>query len=161
MNNILWWMVFNFLETLTKLRPMLLASKRSTYILDDKQLWSFYHAYIVSHVWYLNPVRNCASRERCRPFFVLINKTIKAIYDHPTFDLYGGEILTFDRLCIFQDMLLIFKFRNGLIKHIFVLTLLVDVHHHYTINRGRGDFYFYTSRTNLGRHSILPDGLIR
>jgi hypothetical protein len=132
---------------------MLFAIKRSTYILDDKQLWSFYHAYIVSQFCYLNPVWKCASRERCRPFFLLMNKTIKAIkrlcYDHLTFDLYGGEILTFDRLCIFQDMLLIFKFRNGLIKHIFLLTLLVDVHHHYTRNRSRGDFYFDTSRTNL------------
>jgi hypothetical protein len=36
-------------------------------------------------------------------------KTIKAIkrlhYDHHTPDLYGGEILSFDRLSIFQDML--------------------------------------------------------
>jgi hypothetical protein len=82
-------------------------------------------------------------------------------YDHPTSDLYGGEILPFDKLSIFQDMLLIFKIRNGLIKHNFVLTLLVDVHHHDTRNRGRGDFYVDTSRTNLGRQSMLPDGLIR
>jgi hypothetical protein len=32
---------------LKKLRPMVFAIKRSRYILDDKQLWSLYHAYIV------------------------------------------------------------------------------------------------------------------
>jgi hypothetical protein len=58
-----------------------------------------------------------------RPLYVLMNRTIKAIKRL----LYGEEILTFDRLSIFQDMLLIFKIRNGLLKYNFVLTLLVDV----------------------------------
>jgi hypothetical protein len=79
-----------------------------------------------------------------------MNKTIKAIkrlrYDHPTSDLYGGEILPFDKLSIFQDMLLIFKIRNGLIKHNFVLTLLVDT----------------TTTPEIEAGGILlPDGLIR
>jgi hypothetical protein len=91
---------------------------------------------------------------------VLINKTIKAItrlrYDHPTSDLYGGDIMHFDGLNIFQDI------RNGLIKHNVVQMLLVDVHHHDTKNQSRGDFYVDISRTNLGRQSImLPYGLIR
>jgi hypothetical protein len=47
-------------------------------------------------------------------------KAIKQLrYDHPTFDLYGEEILPVDRLSIVQDKLLLFKIRNGLIKHIF------------------------------------------
>jgi hypothetical protein len=104
-------------------------------------------------------------RERCRPLLVLMNKAIKAIkrlrYDHPTSDLYGGKILPFGRLSIFQDMLLIFKIRNGLIKQNFVLKLLVEVVVDDTSNRSRGDFYVDTSRTNLGRQCMLPDGLIR
>jgi hypothetical protein len=98
---------------LKKLRPMVFAIKRSRDILDVKQLWSLYHAYIVSHVCYLNLVWNCASREnatRETALLVLMNQTIKAIKrlrcDHLTVDLYGGEILAFDRLSIFQDMLL-------------------------------------------------------
>jgi hypothetical protein len=76
-------------------------------------------------------------------------KAIKRMrYNHSTSDLYGGEILPFDKLSICQDILLIFKIRNGLIKHTFVLTLLLDVHHHGTRNRSRGDFYVHTSRNN-------------
>jgi hypothetical protein len=81
--------------------------------------------------------------------FVLMKKTIKAIkrlrYDHPTTDLYGGEILPFDKLSIFQVMLLIFKIRKGTNKAQFLLTLLVDVHHNDTNKRSRGDFYVDTS----------------
>jgi hypothetical protein len=134
---------------LKKLRPMVFAIKRSRYILDDKQLWSLYHAYIVFHVCYLNPVWNSASRERCRPLFVLINKTIKAIKrlrcNHPTSNLHGGEILPFDRLSIFQDMLLIYKIRNGLIT---TTTLEIEA----------GVIFMLTT---LGRQSMLPDGPIR
>jgi hypothetical protein len=94
-----------------------------------------------------------------------MNKMIKAIkrLRHPTSDLYGGEILLFDILSIFQeqDMFLIFKIRNGLIKHNFLVKLLVEVVVDDTRNRSRGDFYVDTSTTNLGRQSMLPDGLIR
>jgi hypothetical protein len=115
---------------LKKLRPMVFAIKRSRYILDDKQLWSLYHVHTVSHVCYLNPVWNCASHERCRPLFVLMNKTIKVLkrlrYDLPTSDLYGREILPY-----------------------------------YKLSRHVANVYVDTSRTNVDRQSMLPDGLIR
>ena len=78
----------------------------------------------------------------------------------PTINLYRNHtnIIPFSKLCMIQNLILIYKIKNNLIKHNFDITYRHDTHCYRT--RQADHINVPQSTTNTGANNIMSRGVI-
>lgn len=136
------------------------ALRRLSYCLHTKSKLNIYNSYILSHLLYLNPIWTNTTQINLNQIRTLQNKTIKIIrglsYLHPTNDLYDATVLSFDHINEYHLLLLIYKIKNGYMKHNFNIAYQRDIHRYET--RRRSHFIIPQLRTNTGQNTALYRG---
>lgn len=140
-----------------KINSATFALKRLSHILPDRAKMYFFNSCILSHLTYLNPIWNVATNNVLNTLKVCMNRSVKTLkklpYLHPSELLYSEQILPLDVFNKFHSILLIYKIKNNLIKHNFILKV--------NINNTRQQNLFTLSycRTNIGQKDLLYNGL--
>lgn len=144
-----------------KIRPYVFALRRLRSCLTKNALWNIYFAYIYTHLIHLNPLWSNAGKSKLDELERLQNKALRIIYGysrlHTRSDLYNAEILPLSKLITLQLLILIFKFKNSLIKHNFTPITRSHIHRYNTRRRSHFDIPY--SRTNTGQGTIMSRGL--
>ena len=104
----------------SKIAPIIGVFKRIRYLVDKKVLMQLYYSYVHSRLIYCLPIWAGCSLELRMRLQRLQNKAIKYInfkpWLTPTSELYNYELLSFEKLCKYESILLIHKIVTGQIR---------------------------------------------
>lgn len=143
-----------------KIIPMSFAIKKVSGVIPTKQLWMIYHAYIMSHIAYLNPIWTNCNKNKINELQRIQNRIIKSIerkkWLTPTNTLYTNRhnIESFSK---FQMAMIMHKIALKKIKCDIEIRQISDVQNNFLRNIMNFRPAFFTTEKTKG--SLLSRGL--
>ena len=146
----------------SKILPIIGILKRLKYVLPVVIKKQIYHAFIQSHLNYINIIWGSTSQTHINCIKVLQNFAIKHIYKlnylEPTVNVYKkSKLPNFDTLRKINLVIFLYKLKNNLIKSDLSLTLNSEIHSYST--RISNSFRVDYARTNFGKFAVLREAI--
>ena len=151
----------NWVEHINKIKkkiiPFVGVFKRLMSYLPQKTLINIYYAHIHTHLTYMSPIWASAPKYKIKELCVLQNKVIKLILRKPrltpSISLYGSMFMSLENIIKFNQIILIYKIQNQLIRHNIQIKSNFEVHGYNT--RTSYNLRLRSGETCIGTNSIL------
>lgn len=121
-----------------KIVPFSFALRRIRKYLSGKTALMLYHAYVQSHLMYMNVIWSAAPKYLIESLEIIQRKTLRVIFNKPWYcsksELYSLNILPVSQLGQVSTLLLVFKMSNSSAKNNFTFQYMHENHSYNTRN---------------------------
>lgn len=146
-----------------KILPMTFAIRRIRSRITDKIANQLYFSHIYSHLTFMNPLWSAVNKENVNELFILQKKAIKIMNKKdmltPSAALFTEKILPLPVINDYHLLILAFKIKHNLIKHISDIRYVNEIHSYNT--RNREHFFVVPHETRYGYANFYHRGLIK
>lgn len=143
-----------------RISPMAGMLWRLSRIVPRSIMYKIYYAYINSNISYMLPIWGQAPRYQMKTVLGIQKRSLRALnclkYLDSVKTFFSVNILPIEYYAQYETILLVYKMKNGFIKHSLTLTQNIDVHNYNT--RTNRSLYIKRVRTNIGKLSLYCNG---